>query len=62
MAKEKACLNCRMIYEGEKCPNCGETAFTEAFKGKVFIFNAESSEISKNMKIDKKGQFAIKVK
>lgn len=59
--KEKACLNCKMIYEGDKCPNCGESATTDSFKGKIHVFNPES-EIAKNMKLDKKGLFAIKVK
>ena len=62
MTKEKACLSCRRIYEGEKCPACGEGATTENFKGKVEIFNTEKSEIAENMKINKKGEFAIKTK
>ena len=62
MVKEKACLNCKMIYEGAKCPNCGESVTTDAFKGKVYIFNTTDSEVAKNMKLDKTGQFAIKVK
>jgi len=62
MTKEKACLNCKTIYEGDKCPNCNETAFTDSFKGRVYIFNTEDSEVAKNMKINQKGQFAIKTK
>ena len=60
--KQKACLNCRVIFEGEKCPICGETAFSESFKGRVYIFNPENSEIAKNMKINHKGEFTIKTK
>jgi RNA polymerase subunit RPABC4/transcription elongation factor Spt4 len=62
MAKEKACLNCRQIYEGEKCPACGETVFNESFKGRVYIFDTEKSEVAKNMKINHKGESAIKTK
>ena len=62
MTKDKACLNCKHIYQGEKCPNCGESATTDSFKGRVFIFNPTESEMAKNMKIDAKGEFAIKVK
>jgi RNA polymerase subunit RPABC4/transcription elongation factor Spt4 len=62
MAKEKACLNCRTVYEGEKCPKCGETPSSDSFKGRVYIFNSEESKIAKNMKINDKGEFAIKTK
>jgi DNA-directed RNA polymerase subunit E" len=62
MSKEKACLRCKMIYQGNQCPNCGEGANSDTFKGKLVVFNPENSEISKNLKISKKGEYAIKVK
>jgi len=31
MAKEKACLNCKKIYIGDKCSNCGETPASDSF-------------------------------
>ncbi len=60
--KEKACLNCRAIYEGESCPNCGESVTTDVVKGRVHIFNSEKSEVAKNMKINGNGEFTIKTK
>lgn len=62
MAKEKACLKCRTIFDGEKCPHCGETVFTDAFKGEAVIFNPEKSLIANNLKINVKGRVALKVK
>lgn len=62
MAKERACLNCRLIFEGSKCPHCGESVFSESFKGEVEIFNAEESLVAKNLRINKKGKYAIKTK
>ena len=62
MAKEKACLKCRTIFEGERCSHCGETAFTDAFKGEAVIFNPEKSLIANNLKINVKGRVALKVK
>jgi RNA polymerase subunit RPABC4/transcription elongation factor Spt4 len=62
MGKERACLNCKIIFEGSKCPACGESVFSETFKGEVEIFNPEESLIAKNLKINKKGKYAIKVK
>jgi len=61
MAK-KACKNCKMIYEGDKCPGCGSSEFTESWKGRVIIINPEQSQIAKKMKINKKGVHAIKTK
>jgi RNA polymerase subunit RPABC4/transcription elongation factor Spt4 len=60
--KEKACLNCRIVFEGERCPLCNETAFTGSYKGRIYVFNSAESEIAKNMKINNNGLFAIKTK
>lgn len=62
MSKEKACLNCKRIFTETVCPNCGETTFSETFKGRVNIFNAQKSKIAKNMKIKNNGEFTIKAK
>lgn len=62
MAKEKACKNCKTIYEGNKCPKCGSQEATESWKGKVMILNSEQSEIAKKLKIKDKGTYAIKTK
>jgi RNA polymerase subunit RPABC4/transcription elongation factor Spt4 len=62
MVKEKTCLKCKMMVEGDKCPNCGETAFSEGYKGETVIFNPEKSIIAHNLKINAKGRFAIKTK
>ncbi len=61
MAKEKACKNCKLIYEGAVCPNCGKKNISETFKGKVEIINPEKSELAKELKINKKGLYAIKI-
>ena len=60
MAKQKACKQCRTIFTGAKCPKCGSEKVTEAFKGKVTIYNPEESEIARNIKIKEKGEYAIK--
>ena len=61
-AKEKACLNCKAIYSGDKCPKCEETPSSESFKGRLHVFNAEKSEIANKLNIHKEGEFAIKTK
>lgn len=62
MAKEKACKNCKMIFEGDKCPRCKNTDSTESWKGRVVILNPEQSEIAQKLKIKEKGVYAIKTK
>ena len=62
MANKKACKICKRIYEGSKCPECGNQEYTEDFKGRVMIFNPEKSEIAKKLKISKPGPYAIKTK
>jgi RNA polymerase subunit RPABC4/transcription elongation factor Spt4 len=61
-SKEKVCLNCKAIYEGEKCTLCGETPSIDTIKGRLHVFNAEKSEIANKLGIHKEGEFAIKTK
>jgi DNA-directed RNA polymerase subunit E" len=61
MAKEKACKNCKLIYEGDACPNCNRKEISDNFKGKVEIVNPEKSELANHLKITKKGIYAIKL-
>lgn len=62
MSKQRACKICKKVYEGDKCPECGSQEYTEEFKGRVMIFDAENSEIAKNLKVKKAGIYAIKTK
>jgi len=61
MAKEKACKNCKLIYEGDVCPSCGKKDTSDTFKGKVEIINPEKSEIAKELKVSKKGLYAVRL-
>ncbi len=62
MAKEKACKQCKTIYEGNKCPKCSSSEFVEGFKGKVFVINPERSELAQNLNIKEKGIFAARLR
>ena len=62
MAGKKACLNCKRLYEGDKCPECGSNESSDNWKGKVEIIDPEKSEIAKKVGIHKKGSYAIKSK
>ena len=58
----KSCKQCRTIFEGSKCTECGSTEFTDSFKGKITVLNPEQSEIAKNLKLTKKGFFSIRLR
>lgn len=58
----KACKKCKTVVDsGSTCPNCGNQEFVDSFKGKLTILKPEESEIAKNIKINKKGTYAVKL-
>jgi len=61
MVKEKVCKHCKLIHEGEVCPNCGSKDVSDSFKGKVEIINPENSLLAQKLKITKKGIYAIRL-
>ena len=48
--------------DGPTCPICKKNQFSDNWKGRITIFNAEQSDIAKKMNIAVKGEYAIKVK
>jgi len=62
MAKEKACKECKTVYEGAKCPKCGSSEGVDGFKGKIAVLNPEESEIAKELSIKEKGIFATRLR
>jgi len=61
MAKSKACKKCRLIHDKDVCPNCGHEESTTTHYGKVTILNTTDSELAKNLKYEKKGEYAVKL-
>lgn len=43
-----------------KDQNLNRDEFSDSWKGRVFIFSPEKSEIAQNLNIKSKGEFAIK--
>ena len=62
MPKEKACAVCKAIFTEGNCPICSSSEAGNTIKGKVCIFNTEKSQIASNMKINKPGEYAIKIR
>tara|TARA_Y100000034_G_scaffold123763_1_gene171039 strand:- start:141 stop:431 length:291 start_codon:yes stop_codon:yes gene_type:complete len=59
MAKEKACKQCKAIYEGAKCPKCGSTEGNEHFTGRVDVIDPKG-ELAKKIGVNEKGVYAIR--
>lgn len=60
MPKSKACKKCKAIFTGAKCPKCGSEEANDAFKGRIFVLKPEESEIAKKLKLNEKGEYAIR--
>lgn len=60
----KACRICHLITEktASICPNCKTQDLSSEYTGEVFILNPEDSDVAKQMKIAKKGHYALRVR
>lgn len=59
---KKVCKKCKIFVQGPSCPICKGNQFSDNWKGRVVILDAERSELAKNIGIDVKGEYAIKVR
>lgn len=59
---KKVCRKCKIFVNGSECPLCKGSSFSENWKGRIAVLDAERSEIAKKIGIKSKGEYAIKVK
>ncbi|MEK6937226.1 MAG: transcription elongation factor subunit Spt4 [Nanoarchaeota archaeon] len=59
---KKVCKKCKLIFEGSVCPLCKSDSFGQSWKGRIFMIDANKSEIAKKIGMTAKGEYAIKVK
>jgi DNA-directed RNA polymerase subunit E" len=59
--KLKACLNCKYLTEGDKCPLCGSTDLTTNWQDVILIVDT-NSKLAEKTKIKKEGMFALFIK
>lgn len=59
---QKACRQCRTLFDGSTCPACGSKESLESFKGKISVIQPEHSEIASKLSLTKKGLFAIRLR
>jgi DNA-directed RNA polymerase subunit E" len=64
MAKKnkKVCKKCKLFVEGDKCPACESTTFSDSWKGRVYIADSQKSIIAEKIGAKIKGEYAIKVR
>jgi len=58
----KVCKKCKIFVDGSECPMCNGNAFTDSWKGRIIVTDAERSEIAKKIGIASKGEYAIKTR
>lgn len=58
----KVCKKCKRFVEGPTCPICKGNQFTDTWKGRIFVIDAENSEVAKKMNLNEKGEYAIKIR
>lgn len=60
--KKKYCKSCKILVRGSSCTVCNGSDLTENFQGRLFITDANKSEIAKKLEIKSSGEYAIKVR
>lgn len=60
--KKKVCKKCKIFVDGNECPVCKGTQFTQNWQGRVTILDSDKSEISKKIGLKQKGEYAIKAR
>ena len=61
MAK-KVCKRCKIFVDESECPLCKGKQFSTNWQGRLFIANPSKSFIAKQIGLDAKGEYAIKVR
>jgi len=62
MSKKKACKTCKLFVEGDTCPQCKGSSFTNTWQGRLFINDVAKSLIAEKISVKVKGEYAIKIR
>lgn len=60
VAKRKVCKECGSLTFEKECEICHSRDLADKYKGTIFVFDAENSEIAKRLDIKKDGLYALK--
>ena len=59
---KKVCTKCLIFVDGSVCPICKGSNFSDNWKGRIIVLDANKSEIAKKLGINVKGEYAIKAR
>lgn len=62
MVKKKACKEDKIFVDGDLCPICKKSSFTNSWQGRIQFLDSKRSKIAHAMGIKMKGEYAIKVR
>ena len=60
--KKKVCKKCKYFVEGDECPVCKSNQFSTNWQGRIFIVDANKSQIAQKVGIAVAGEYAIKAR
>lgn len=60
--KQKVCRTCKIFVEGDLCPICKKSSFSNSWNGLMTILDFKNSKIAEHVKIEHNGDYVIKVK
>ncbi len=60
--KKKVCKRCKLFVDGAECPVCKTSSFSPNWQGRLFILDAQKSQIAQKIGVPAKGEYAIKVR
>lgn len=60
--KYKVCKECGFLNDlkVKECTNCSSNQFLDKYKGRVIVFDSDSSEVAKRLEISANGKYALK--
>lgn len=58
---KQACKTCKRLLKGDECPICGKARITKDWKGRIYVIDANKSELAKKIGIKDAGEYAIRV-
>ncbi|HLC81089.1 MAG TPA: transcription elongation factor subunit Spt4 [Candidatus Nanoarchaeia archaeon] len=62
MSKKKFCKRCKLLAEGDTCPQCRTSTFTNNWQGRVYVTDPGQSMIAQKIGYTMKGEYAIKIR
>lgn len=62
MSKKQACRKCKLFVEGDVCPSCASSSFTNSWQGRLYVVDVAKSMIAEKIRVKLKGEYAIKVR